>query len=56
MFVHGTRAALGRVMCDTGGFDQWVHSLAARAPRNQVNVAIANKLARIAWVVLSSLG
>jgi transposase len=33
---------------------QWVHRLAARAPRNKVIVAIANKLARIAWVVLSS--
>ena len=29
-------------------------SAAARAPRNKVIVAIANKLARIAWVVLSS--
>jgi len=31
MFAHGTREPLGRVKCDTGGFDQWVHSLAARA-------------------------
>jgi hypothetical protein len=31
-----------------------VHRLAARAPRNKVIIAIANKLARIAWVVLSS--
>jgi transposase len=43
-----------RVKYDTGGFGQWVHRLAARAPRNKVIVAIANKLARIAWVVLSS--
>jgi transposase len=56
MFAHGTREPLGRVKCDTGGFDQWVHSLTARAPRNKVIVAIANKLARISWVVLSSLG
>jgi hypothetical protein len=36
----------------TGGFGQWVHQLEARAPRNKVVVAIANKLARIAWAVL----
>lgn len=54
MFVHGARAVLLRVKYDTGGFGQWVHRLAARAPRNKVIVAIANRLARIAWVVLSS--
>ena len=54
LFVHGARAVLLRVKHDTGGFGQWVHRLAARAPRNKVIVAIANKLARIAWVVLSS--
>ena len=41
-----------RVKYDTGGFGQWVHQLEARAPRNKVIVAIANKLARIAWAVL----
>ena len=54
LFVHGARAVLLRVKYDTGGFGQWVHRLAARAPRNKVIVAIANKLARIAWVVLAS--
>lgn len=54
LFVHGARAVLLRVKYDTGGFGQWVHRLAARAPRNKVIVAIANKLARIAWVVRSS--
>ena len=43
-----------RVKYDTGGFGQWVHQLEARAPRNKVIVAIANKLARIAWAVLFS--
>jgi transposase len=40
------------VKYDTGGFGQWVRQLEARAPRNKVIVAIANKLARIAWAVL----
>jgi transposase len=51
MFVHGARAVLLRVKYDTGSFGQWVHQFEARAPRNKVIVAIANKLARIAWIV-----
>jgi transposase len=54
MLIHGARAVLFRVKCDTAGFGQWVHRLSQRAPRNKVVVAIANKLARIAWAVLSS--
>jgi transposase len=54
MLIHGARAVLFSIKYDTGGFGQWVHRLAQRAPRNKVVVAIANKLARIAWAVLSS--
>src|SRR5580704_13356394 len=54
MLIHGARAGLLRIKYDTAGFGQWVHRLEARAPRNKVIVAIANKLARIAWAVLSS--
>lgn len=52
MFIHGARAVLLRVKHDIGGFGHWVHQLETRAPRNKVIVAIANKLARIAWAVL----
>jgi transposase len=51
MLIHGARAVLLRVKYDTGGFGQWVKRLEQRAPRNKVIVAIANKLARIAWAV-----
>jgi transposase len=54
MLIHGARAVLFRIKDDTGGFGQWVHRLVQRAPRNKVVVAIANKLARMAWAVLSS--
>lgn len=54
MLIPGARAVLFRIKYDTGGFGQWVHRLAQRAPRNKVVVAIANKLARMAWAVLSS--
>jgi transposase len=52
MFIHGARAVLLRVKYDTGGLGPWIHKLEQRAPRNKVIVAIANKLARIAWAVL----
>jgi transposase len=54
ILIHGARAVLFRIKYDTGGFGQWVHRLTQRAPRNKVVVAIANKLARMAWAVLSS--
>ena len=54
MLIHGARSVLFRVKYNTGGFGQWVRRLAQRAPSNKVVVAIANKLARIAWAVLSS--
>jgi transposase len=53
MLIHGARAVLFRIKHDTGSFGQWVHRLVQRAP-HKVVVAIANKLARIAWAVLSS--
>ncbi|MGA2439133.1 MAG: IS110 family transposase [Acidobacteriaceae bacterium] len=52
MFIHGARAVLMRVKYDTAGLGQWVHQLEARTTRNKVIVAVANKLARIAWAVL----
>ncbi len=54
MFIHGARAVLLIVKYDTGRLGQWARELSLRAPRNKVIVAVANKLARIAWAVLSS--
>jgi transposase len=54
MFIHGARAVLLRVKYDTGRLGQWARQLELRAPRNKVIVAVANKLARIAWAVLST--
>jgi transposase len=52
MFIHGARAVLLRAKCDVGSFGTWVRQLKARAPHNKVVVAVANKLARVAWAVL----
>ena len=54
MFIHGARAVLLRVKYDAGRLGQWARQLELRAPRNKVIVAVANKLARIAWAVLST--
>jgi transposase len=54
MFIHGARAVLLCVKHDTGRLWQWMRQLELRAPRNKVIVAVANKLARIVWAVLSS--
>ena len=54
MFIHGARAVLLIVKYDTGRLGQWARELELRAPRNKVIVAVADKLARIAWAVLSS--
>jgi len=52
MFIHGARALL-LVRYDIGRLRPWIAQLQNRAPRNKVIVAIANKLARIAWAVLA---
>jgi transposase len=53
MLIHGARAVLLRIKYNTEGLGQWLQRLSQRVPRNKVTVAIANKLARIAWAVLS---
>lgn len=50
--IHGARSVLPYlVRCDTP-LGRWVTGLMARAHKNTVVVALANKLARIAWAVL----
>ena len=54
MLIHGARAAVLRVKRDRAPFGAWLDRLDARSPKNVVVGAMANKLARIAWAVLSS--
>ena len=53
LFVHGARAVVSRVKRDKLAFGDWITGLEARAHPSVVIVAVANKLARIAWAVLS---
>ena len=54
ILIHGARAAVLRIKRDRVPIGAWLDRLDSRAPKNVVVVAMANKLARIAWAVLSS--
>ena len=55
ILIHGARAAVLRLKRERAPMGAWMTALEARAPRNVLDrVATANKLARIAWALLSS--
>ena len=52
LFIHGARAMLSRLDRAEKHFGHWIVELRARKPFNVAVVALANKIARIAWSVL----
>jgi transposase len=54
LLIHGARAALPSLAATEGSLGNWLRGLSGRAHRNTVIVALASKLARIAWAVLRS--
>ena len=54
LFVQGARAVLQQSSKQSSGLSAWLKQLTVRAHRNVVCVALANKLARIAWAVLAT--
>jgi transposase len=52
LLIHGARAALLSLARSATPLGEWLRGLLARAHKNTVVVALANKLARIAWAVL----
>ena len=54
LLVHGARAVRRSPGARTGRLGAWLDRLEARAHSNKVTVALANKLARIAFAVLTS--
>jgi transposase len=53
LLIHGARTALPGLAKKDTPLGRWLKDLLARAHRNIVIVALANKLARIAWAVLA---
>lgn len=52
LFIHGARSILSRPTKTGTVFGEWLARLRATKPFNVACVALANKLARIAWAVL----
>lgn len=52
LFIHGARAALPSLSKADTQMGEWLRGLSARAHYNVVVVALAAKLARIAWATL----
>lgn len=53
LYIHGARAVLWHSARKTDRFSRWAQSLLARRGHNRACVAIANKMARMAWVVMA---
>lgn len=53
LLIHGARAALPHLAKTETPLGRWLQDLLRRRPYNVVVVALANKLARIAWAVLA---
>jgi transposase len=52
LLVHGARAAMPSMATSATPLGAWLRGLLARVHKNAAVVALANKLARIAWAVL----
>lgn len=53
LFIHGARSVCLHVKRERHAWGEWITALRKRKPSNVATVALANKLARIAWSVLS---
>jgi transposase len=53
LFVSGARAVLQRRDKQSSGLSAWLGQLASRVHTNVAAVALANKMARVAWAVLA---
>jgi transposase len=52
LLIHGARAVLKYVNKKTDRQSMWIKNLAMRAGNNKTAVALANKMARIAWALV----
>jgi len=50
--IHGARAAMRTCRGKDDRFSRWVNDLIARRGLNKACVALANKMARLCWILL----
>lgn len=53
LFIHGARAVLRHSAQKEDRFSRWAQAVLERRGHNKACVAVANKMARIAWVVMA---
>jgi transposase len=53
LFIHGARAVLRHCATKTDRFSLWAQALLERRGHNKACVAVANKMARMAWVIMA---
>lgn len=53
LYIHGARAVLRHSATKTDRFSIWAQAVLARRGHNKACVAVANKMARMAWVVMA---
>lgn len=56
LLVHGARSVIMHAHKHDDALSQWIERLKSRKHINVVTVALANKLARIAWVIVTKGG
>ena len=54
LLIHGARSVVSRARSKTDVTSAWIRQLVARVGMNKACVAVANKMARIAWALLST--
>lgn len=54
LLIHGARAAITRGQKNCPPLAQWVQPIIARSGHNKAVMALANKLARICWVIVTT--
>jgi len=53
LYIHGARAVLRHSANKTDRFSRWAQAVLARRGHNKACVAVANKMARMAWVIMA---
>ena len=53
LFIHGARSVLRHSANKTDRFSLWAQALLERRGHNKACVAVANKIARMAWVIMA---